>query len=165
MAIQPVSDLIMDVINQADPAEARAATRALKAPAVVSKDLPVTAPSWIGSGSFAQAMSEAESGLHAAKTKASDAAAQGITSANRYSSKIETMDLGEKLEATILQSFVKSMLPKELETVYGGGMAGSMWQGLMAEQMANQLAKSGAVGLSDMLMDDSIRPVTPKKEA
>ena len=165
MAIQPVSDLIMDVINQADPSEARIATRALKAPAVVSHDLPVSSPSWSGTGSFAQAMTEAESSLQSAKTKASEGAAQGLASVNRYSSKIESMDLGQKLEATILQSFVKSMLPKELESVYGGGMAGSMWQGLMAEQMANQLAKSGAVGLADMLMDDSIRPVTPEKEA
>ncbi len=60
MAIQPVSDLVLDVINQADPTEVRAATRALKAPAVVSKDLPVSEPSW-ASSSFSRFMAEAES--------------------------------------------------------------------------------------------------------
>ncbi|WP_208978919.1 hypothetical protein [Pseudovibrio denitrificans] len=51
--------------------------------------------------------------------------------ANRYSKKLDNADLGEKLESAILQTFVKSMLPKEMETVYGGGTAGTMWKGLM----------------------------------
>ncbi|AEV37139.1 hypothetical protein PSE_2631 [Pseudovibrio sp. FO-BEG1] len=160
MAIQPVSDLVLDVINQADPTEVRAATRALKAPAVVSKDLPVSEPSW-ASSSFSRFMAEAES----AKTKGQGGVEQLNSMANRYSQKLDNADLGEKLESAILQTFVKSMLPKEMETVYGGGTAGTMWKGLMAEQLANQLAKSGSIGLAEMLLPDTIRPTLPKEEA
>ncbi|MFS8181000.1 rod-binding protein [Pseudovibrio denitrificans] len=160
MAIQPVSDLVLDVINQADPTEVRAATRALKAPAVVSKDLPVSEPSW-ASSSFSRFMAEAES----AKAKGQEGVEQLNSMANRYSQKLDNADLGEKLESAILQTFVKSMLPKEMETVYGGGTAGTMWKGLMAEQLANQLAKSGSIGLAEMLLPDTIRPTLPKEEA
>jgi len=160
MAIQPVSDLVLDVINQADPTEVRAATRALKAPAVVSKDLPVSEPSW-ASSSFSRFMAEAES----AKAKGQEGIEQLNSMANRYSKKLDNADLGEKLESAILQTFVKSMLPKEMETVYGGGTAGTMWKGLMAEQLANQLAKSGSIGLAEMLLPDTIRPTLPKEEA
>lgn len=110
MAIQPVSDLVLDVINQADPTEVRAATRALKAPAVVSKDLPVSEPSW-ASSSFSRFMAEAES----AKAKGQEGVEQLNSMANRYSKKLDNADLGEKLESAILQTFVKSMLPKEME--------------------------------------------------
>ncbi|QUS57453.1 rod-binding protein [Pseudovibrio brasiliensis] len=160
MAIQPVSDLVLDVINKADPTEVRAATRALKAPAVVSKDLPVSEPSW-ASSSFSRFMAEAES----AKAKGQEGVEQLHSMANRYSEKLDNADLGEKLESAILQTFVKSMLPKEMETVYGGGTAGTMWKGLMAEQLANQLAKSGSVGLAEILLPDTIRPTLPKEEA
>ncbi|SDQ93152.1 rod-binding protein [Pseudovibrio sp. Tun.PSC04-5.I4] len=165
MSIQPVSDLILDVINQADPAKSRGATRALSAPTIVSKDLPVSSPSWGVSNSFSRFMAEADSASSTAQSEGQEGV-KGLTSmGNRYSQKMETADLGEKLESAVLQTFVKSMLPKELETVYGGGTAGSMWKGLMAEQLANQLAKSGSIGLAEMLMPDTIRPTLPKEEA
>ncbi len=164
MAIQPVSDLVLDVINQADPSKVSAATRALKAPAVVSKDLPVSGPSW-ASSSFSRFMAEAENTAGTVRAQGQEDAGQVTSMANSYSRDMESADLGEKLEAAVLQSFVKSMLPKDMETVYGGGTAGSMWQGLMAEQLANQLAKSGAVGLAEMLLPDTIRPTLPKQEA
>ncbi len=164
MAIQPVSDLVLDVINQADPANVKAATRALKSPVLVSKDLPVSGPSWAGT-QFSSFMAEVESAAAKAKLKGQEGVEHASDMANRYSAKLDNADLGEKLEAAILQTFVKSMLPKEMDTVYGGGTAGSMWKGLMAEQLANQLAKTGSVGLAEMLMPDSIRPTLPKEEA
>ncbi len=110
-------------------------------------------------------MSEAENAAGILQAKGQEGVGQLTSTANRYSRELEGADLGEKLEAAVLQSFVKSMLPKDMETVYGGGTAGSMWQGLMAEQLANQLAKSGAVGLAEMLLPDTIRPTLPKQEA
>jgi len=165
MAIQPVSDLILDVINQADPAQSQAATRALKAPAVVSKDLPVAQPAWASNTAFSQTLAEADKAVETLQAKAEETKTAALSEQNRYSSKLETMDLGEKLEGAVLQTFVKSMLPKEMDTVYGGGTAGSMWKGLMAEQLANQMARTGAVGLADILLPDAIRPNLNNKEA
>ncbi|KZK86548.1 Rod binding protein [Pseudovibrio sp. Ad46] len=164
MAIQPVSDLVLDVINQADPFEVRAATRSLKAPAVVSKDLPVSEPSWALS-SFSRFMAEADNASGTVQARGQEGVESLKSMANRYSKKLETADLGEKLESAVLQTFVKSMLPKETENVYGGGTAGTMWKGLMAEQLANQLAKTGSLGLAEMLLPDTIRPTLPKQEA
>ncbi len=164
MAIQPVSDLVLDVINQADPYEVRAATRSLKASAVVSKDLPVSEPSW-DSGSFSRIMAEAEDVIGTTQTRGKEGVESLQSMSNRYSRNFESADLGEKLESAVLQTFVKSMLPKETENVYGGGTAGTMWKGLMAEQLANQLAKTGSVGLAEMLLPDTIRPTLPKQEA
>lgn len=164
MAIQPVSDLVLDVINQADPFEVRAATRSLKAPAIVSKDLPVSEPSW-ASSSFSRFMAEADNASGTTQARGQEGVESLKSMANRYSKKLETADLGEKLESAVLQTFVKSMLPKETENVYGGGTAGTMWKGLMAEQLANQLAKTGSLGLAEMLLPDTIRPTLPKQEA
>ncbi len=38
-------------------------------------------------------------------------------------------------------------------------------EGPDAEQLANQLAKSGSIGLAEMLLPDTIRPTLPKEEA
>ncbi|KZL17768.1 Rod binding protein [Pseudovibrio axinellae] len=164
MAIQPVSDLVLDVINQADPSEVSAATRALRAPAVVSSDLPVSGPSWASKG-FARFMADADNVSAVVSAKGQEGAESLTAASNRYTQSIQTDDLGEKLESAVLQTFVKSMLPKEMDTAYGGGTAGKMWKGLMAEQLANQLAKTGKIGLAEMLMPDTIRPTFPKEEA
>lgn len=57
----------------------------------------------------------------------------------------------QKFEAFVLQSFVELMLPKEAENVYGSGIAGGYWKSMMAEQMATQLAKTGKLGVADII--------------
>jgi peptidoglycan hydrolase FlgJ len=60
----------------------------------------------------------------------------------------------ERFEAFVLQSFVEHMLPKEVESVYGGGFAGDMWKSMMAEQLANQMAKAGGIGIADRILSE-----------
>lgn len=57
-----------------------------------------------------------------------------------------------EFEAMILGSFVKSLLPKDTVSVYGDGLAGEMWQGLLADKIAGQLAESGSLGISNTLL-------------
>ena len=50
-----------------------------------------------------------------------------------------------RFEAVVLQTFVEAMLPQE---GFGGGTAGHMWRGQMAEALADTLARSGGIGLA-----------------
>lgn len=59
-----------------------------------------------------------------------------------------------RFEAMVLQSFFQTMLPKDTDTVYGGGMAGEMWQSLLAEQLGETVAKRGGIGIADRILRD-----------
>ncbi|HWV82693.1 MAG TPA: hypothetical protein VNZ50_14780 [Hyphomicrobiaceae bacterium] len=50
-------------------------------------------------------------------------------------------------EAFALQAFIGAMLPKETEKLFGTGSAGKLWQSLMAEKLADQIASSGRLKL------------------
>jgi hypothetical protein len=56
-----------------------------------------------------------------------------------------------KFEAVVLQSFIEAMLPQQAEKVFGKGTAGSIWRSMLAEQLGNQLARSGGVGIAKSL--------------
>ena len=51
----------------------------------------------------------------------------------------------------LINSFVGEMLPKEAGSVFGEGTAGDVWRSMLSEQIARQIAKSGALGLSRRL--------------
>lgn len=53
----------------------------------------------------------------------------------------------KSFEAFALQVFISSMLPKESEKLFGTGSAGKLWQSLMAEKLADQIASSGRLKL------------------
>ena len=60
----------------------------------------------------------------------------------------------QQFESFVLQSFIEHMLPQENESVYGNGLAGDMWKSMMAEQLANQMAKAGGIGIADRILTD-----------
>lgn len=59
-----------------------------------------------------------------------------------------------RFEAMVLQSFVQSMLPKQTEAVYGNGMAGDMWQSMLAQQLGDVIAERGGIGIADSILRD-----------
>lgn len=65
-----------------------------------------------------------------------------------------TPDAFARFEAMVLQSFLQTMLPKDTESVYGGGMAGEMWQSLLAEQLGATMARRGGIGIADRILRD-----------
>jgi len=59
-----------------------------------------------------------------------------------------------KFEAMLLTSMIQEMLPKDTPSVYGGeGTAGDMWRSMLAEKVADQIAKSGTLGIAKRLFD------------
>ena len=134
MAVQLVTDLVLDVARAADPrkvAEARAAL---------------------------------QTGVAAAKTAAADFtaavtdAAPTVTALPRaVASAVPAKGAAEQFEAYVLQNFVQSMLPADNESVYGKGLAGDMWKSMLAEQVASTMAHDGGVGIANRLLADYTR--------
>lgn len=57
----------------------------------------------------------------------------------------------EKFEGFVLRTFVEEMLPSEEGGFFGTGMAGNVWRSMLAEQIGDELAASGGVGIAEML--------------
>ena len=53
----------------------------------------------------------------------------------------------KQFEAFALQAFIGAMLPKENAHLFGTGSAGKLWQSMMAEKLADQIASSGRLKL------------------
>ena len=141
MAISPPSDLVLDVVQAASPADVQAAQEKLAAnrAAFAATSL---AENGNGFGSTVDA-------LNSAATQA------GLSNANTHSGVTKVPQVYRKFEAMVLQNFVKNMLPNS-ETLYGKGSAGEIWKGMMAEQVGNTLAKDGGVGIAEKMYKDQV---------
>ncbi len=137
MPFNPGADVVLEVLNAADPARARLAAERLEAlganpPAgAFAADLDRAAGP---SPPAAAGLADARSAL-AAATLAPDAASHAKVN----------------FEAMLINSFVGEMLPKNADSVFGEGTAGDIWRSMLSEQISQQMAKSGALGLSRRL--------------
>ncbi|MGD0720908.1 MAG: rod-binding protein [Roseiarcus sp.] len=145
MAIKPSSDIVLEVLKAADPARAQAVTQRLTA---------LGAGAVGGPDDFAKVLEAAEPATPAAAPPAPDAAdmrdrlptigAEDAEAAKAARTQID-------FEASILKSFVDEILPKDETSVYGDGTAGDIWKSMLSDQIARQIAKSGAFGIARQL--------------
>ncbi|MBN9670715.1 rod-binding protein [Roseibium aggregatum] len=134
MAITPPSDLILDVAKAADPVSRQIATNRLRS----------IAASGTGEG-FGLAFADASAGWEANFNRFSSAAATGSSGSGKSPA--------EKFEAMVLSQFVETMLPQDADAVFGEGATGEIWRSMLAEQVSNQIAASGGVGIADLISD------------
>lgn len=80
----------------------------------------------------------------AASEKAAANAPAGGTAATP---EVKNAKARKSFEAFALQVFIGSMLPKENAKMFGTGSAGKLWQSLLAEKLADQIASSGRLKL------------------
>lgn len=132
MAIATSGDLILDVVRAADPASAEAARARLATFATRANGVSFDAATRAG-------------GNEVAGNRAPDGS-PGVKAA--------TPEAFAKFEAMVLQTFIQSMLPQDNEAVYGEGMAGEMWQAMLAEQLGTTMAKRGGIGIADRILRD-----------
>jgi flagellar protein FlgJ len=143
LAISPPSDIVLDVASAADPAKVRAATERL---AKLAADPAAT------TAIFSDALASTKSPTVAASTSTTapsgfaDARAKMTTSGSH-----DKMKVYQKFEAILLQNFVESILPKDSE-LFGDKNSADIYRSMMAEQFANQLAKSGSLGIAKQIM-------------
>lgn len=134
MAIAPPSDLVLDVVRAADPLERAEAVGKLQRLAATAGTASV------GEASFKAAIDDSR----AASTRV--AGTQGPI--------LAAQSPAQKFEALVLHQFVETMLPDDASTVFGEGATGEIWKSMLAEQVANQLAASGGIGIAGLLSDD-----------
>lgn len=153
MAISPPSDIVMDVVNAADPTRLQEAQERLKTQ----------------SATLAAARLTREDKGFATDVASLDRAS-GVSTEPKVSSKdSRTPETYRKFEAMVLQNFLQYMMPSDSEDVYGKGMAGDIWKSMSAEQIANAIAKRGGIGIADHLLrgstyDHGLKPASSAEQ-
>ncbi len=150
MAINPPSDIVLDVSRAADPLRLQAA--ALKLTGAVDDD---------GENGFSSLVDGLDPSSGARPTVISTPGFIGLQT--DFGAKGSQMDKSAALsgpamkpyrdfEAFVLQSFIQSMLPTDADGVFGKGTAGEMWKGILAEQLGKQVAKAGGIGIAAQVL-------------
>lgn len=89
-----------------------------------------------------------ETVIRKAAAEQAQAAPSADTAPGAADFKAKSADKARKsFESFALQVFIGSMLPKENAKLFGTGSAGKLWQSLMAEKLADQIASSGRLKL------------------
>ncbi|WP_426420141.1 rod-binding protein [Bradyrhizobium genosp. A] len=150
MIVTATPDLVLDVLDAADPVAQRAATAKLDALKSSGADFAATMD--------AEASKAAAADQSAAKVAE---AQSGVVNGPpvQVIKKLGPDEVYRKFEAFILQTFVETMLPKESEDVFGKGTAGGVWKSMLAEQLGAQLAKGKGIGIAKQLA--SAHPAGP----
>jgi peptidoglycan hydrolase FlgJ len=115
-------DLILDVMNKADPAARRAGLQKLKA-AMMSKQQadsfkPVEVPQ-----------------LRKDQTRLTTGPADSSVPARKRAMR--------ELETVLAKNMVSAMMPKDQSRLYGEGMAGDVWRGFQLDVMGKAIADEG----------------------
>jgi len=131
MAINPTSDIVLDVVNAADPSRLEVAQAKLKAGLAVRDAQRLASTDTTFDSTMAREHLRDDTSLHAVHKK-------------------EIPATYRKFEAMVLTNFLKSMMPDSSE-VYGKGATGEIWKGMMAEKLADEISKSGGIGIADSL--------------
>lgn len=148
MAISPPSDIVLDVLNNADPARLEAAQAKLKAGQATAE---------------AQRLASTDASFDATLRKDAIADAHKLKHRLDGTQKNEVPETYRKFEAMVLQNFIKTMLP-DSDEVYGKGASGEIWKGMMAEEIAKEIAREGGIGIADKLLDHGSTKLKDKAE-
>jgi flagellar protein FlgJ len=144
MAIKPASDIVLDVLRAADPVREQATTQRLSALGAGSVDAPEQ---------FSKALDAAEKPAAAPAVLIDGANMRdrlpGVSAA--AADDLKAAKTKVDFEASILKSFVDELMPKNETDVYGEGSAGDIWKSMLSDQIATQIARSGAFGISKEL--------------
>lgn len=139
MAINPPTDIVLEVVRAADPASRRQATERL------AKLADTAAPP---ATSFEQEV-EAAAPLPGPQLPF-DASGALVSMRNRHALEARPAGPYERFEAFVLQSFVQTMLPQGA-ALFGEGTAGEIWRSMLAEGLGTQMARGGGIGIADYL--------------
>jgi Rod binding domain-containing protein len=134
MAIRPPSDIVLDVLNAADPASLQEAQAKLKAGQAVTS-----------AQRLANTAASFDANIDRSEMRS------GVTPGHQMHARNKDVpETYRKFEGMVLQTFLKSMMP-DSEDIYGKGATGEIWKGMMAQQLGDKIADSGGIGIADML--------------
>lgn len=150
MAVKLSSDLVADVMRNADPlrqAKAMARLKTLDSPNAAS-----FAGALHGLGKSEQAATGLPGG------------ASGTISAQTNLEKTRKGDAYTGFERVVLKNLFETLLPDEKSGAFGGGPSAGVWRSLAADQLAGVYSASGGVGIASMLNTAEAKDI-PRKEA
>ncbi|MCB1444611.1 MAG: rod-binding protein [Rhizobiaceae bacterium] len=148
MAISPPSDIVLDVLNNADPSRLEVAQAKLKAGQATAE---------------ARRLASTDASFDAAFRSDPVADAHKIRHRLDGVQKKDVPETYRKFEAMVLQNFIKTMLP-DSDEVYGKGATGEIWKGMMAEQIANEIARDHGIGIAEKLLENGPTSLKDKAE-
>jgi flagellar protein FlgJ len=141
MAFNPSTDVVQEVLNAADPSRASVATQRLTA--LASSNAPAA--------DFSADLDRVASSAPAIPAPLASAADARSRLAETPNGSDRLNQAKAQFEAMMLTPLVGEMLPKDASNVFGSGTAGDMWRSMLAEQVSQQIAKSGKLGLARRL--------------
>ena len=145
MAFNPTSDVVLEVLNAADPARASMAAERLAALASSAPSRNFTVDLDKAAASAAIPAPPLERGLANARNALADAA-DATDPAARAKVEFEAMALNSLVGETAAEGVRYAF--------FGQGTAGEVWRSMLSEQIARQIAKSGALGLEPASVRD-----------
>jgi peptidoglycan hydrolase FlgJ len=147
MTVAPVPDLILDVMEAADPvAQRMAAGRLERVSSGDSEDFATAMNRKIEAGAPERTVAS-EQGVSALHGGAIDGSGHPTIIKKAGTDRA----VFRKFEAFVLQTFVESMLPQNASEVFGKGTAGMIWRSMLAEQIGNEMAKGEGIGIARQL--------------
>lgn len=140
MAISPPSDIVLDVARAADPNRQQVAFERLQ-----------RMGSGVAGTQFAAAVDEAGSlrsapGLAGAREKFASLMPAKLNDAPS-AAQTKSAKTMQQFEAQVISTFIEQMLPEASINNFGSGTAGGVWRSMLSEQIANQIAKAGGLGI------------------
>jgi len=144
MSIFPATDLVTEVAKAADPTRRDAAVARLSE---ISKATPNSVDG------FATLIADNHKAPPSPKPFVASPIATNGSGATGLSS-IRPGEATQKFEAFIIQSSLETILPKSDGGFFGRGTAGDVWRSMIAEQIGDQIAKAGGLGLRKLLDHD-----------
>jgi len=143
MAIDPPSDIVLEVAKAADPERAAAVARRLTKLAAAAGD---------AGADFTAALDQTSPPSVATSAPIADASDMRARLANIDQAQNQKANQARvQFEAVLLNSLVGEMLPKDAPEAYGEGLAGEMWRSMLADQVSRQIARSGSLGIGQRL--------------
>ncbi|ABM45508.1 hypothetical protein H704_01045 [Bartonella bacilliformis Peru38] len=145
MAIQPPSDIVLDVARAADPLEYHASIEKLRIAQNAVRTPDSASVSVNEKADFANLVRSdlvpPKEVVHQVHIKS-----RAINDKNS--------EVFKDFEAFMLQTLIENMFTTDLPSVFGKGQAGKIWKFMMVEQLAKEFAMSGGIGIAQMLASE-----------
>ncbi|KEG16160.1 rod-binding protein [Bartonella bacilliformis] len=145
MAIQPPSDIVLDVARAADPLEYRASIEKLR---IAQNTVRTPDSASVSVNEKADFANLVRSDLVPPKEVVHQVHIKSRAINDKNS------EVFKDFEAFMLQTLIENMFTTDLPSVFGKGQAGKIWKFMMVEQLAKEFAMSGGIGIAQMLASE-----------
>lgn len=162
MSVRIASDLVVSVMQAANPARAQAAAAKLSGlTGATAAPTPAFASLFAETASAPQKARDLPGDLIMDVMNAADSSRLAAASARlgatvQHGTRVAAEqhaphDSYAKFEGFLLRSAFEDILPPADSGAFGDGFAGGVWRSMAAEQFANLFADRGGIGIADML--------------